>query len=159
MSKSEALTLKSTFGGEDVPPFSKAAWPYYWITRVSALYAFEMEKRLKPMGLDVSRWRVLSSLREHGNLGVAEIADYSILKLNTTTKIVQRMVNEGLVTTRSSAVDARVTEVSLTEKGFAAAVEASHLANTVFERTFYDIKDREIDQMNGLLKRIFERFI
>ncbi|AXV18157.1 MarR family transcriptional regulator (plasmid) [Neorhizobium sp. SOG26] len=143
---------------DTVGPFSrKTDWPYYWVTRVSARYINEMEKLLKPAGLDVPRWRVLSSLREHSPLGVSEISDYCILKLNTTTKIVQRMVADGLVTTRSSPQDARVTEVSLTKKGEEAAIRASHFAEMVFDRTFADFKPDEIAQMNQLLKRLFEK--
>lgn len=145
-------------GPEPAYPFShKTEWPYYWITRVSARYTFEMEKLLKPAGLDVSRWRVLSSLREHGTLGVSEISDYCILKLNTTTKIVQRMTAEGLVATRGSRSDGRVTEVRLTKKGEKAAVRAAQFAQMVFDQTFSDFNPAEIAQINAVLKKIFDK--
>ncbi|MBL0375531.1 winged helix-turn-helix transcriptional regulator [Rhizobium sp. KVB221] len=141
-----------------VGPFSnKSDWPYYWLTRVSARYVGEMEKLLKPAGLDVSRWRVLSSLREHGTLGVKEISEFCILKLTTTTKIVQRMTADGLVTTRSSPQDGRVTEVQLTKKGEDAAIRAAHFAKTVFDRTFEGFQPDEIAQMNQLLRRVFDK--
>lgn len=142
--------VESTFSG-------KGDWPYYWVSRVSALYALELEKRLKPIGLDVSRWRVLASLLEHGGLGVSEISDYCILKLNTTTKIVQRMTAEGLVTTRGSPFDGRVTEVQLTEAGKEAALRAARIAQQLFERTFSDFEKDEIAQLNRLLKRLFAK--
>ncbi|TNB48527.1 winged helix-turn-helix transcriptional regulator [Martelella lutilitoris] len=139
-------------------PFqSKAEWPFYWITRVSARYTFEMDRLLKQQGLDVSRWRVLSSLREHGNLSVSEIAEFCILKLNTTTKIVQRMAAEGLVKTRVSPSDARVTEVSLTEAGAEAGLKAAKTASRVFERTFTDISEEDLRRVNQVLEEIFER--
>lgn len=145
-------------GQDMVGPFShKTDWPYYWITRVSARYINEMEKLLKPAGLDVPRWRVLSSLREHGALGVSEISEYCILKLNTTTKIVQRMAIDGLVTTRPSPTDARVTEVQLTPKGEDAAIRAAHFAQIVFDQTFADFSSAETAQINGLLKRVFDK--
>lgn len=145
-------------GQETVGPFEhKTDWPYYWITRVSARYISEMEKLLKPAGLDVPRWRVLHCLREHGALGVSEISEYCILKLNTTTKIVQRMTLDELVTTRSSPMDGRVTEVQLTDKGEEAAVRAAQFAQTIFDRTFSDFEQDEIAQINGLLKRVFDK--
>lgn len=140
-----------------VPFAHKTEWPYYWITRVSARYIAQMEAMLKPAGLDVPRWRVLSSLREHGALGVSEISDYCILKLNTTTKIVQRMVNDGLVVTRSSPQDGRVTEVSLTPEGEDAAVRAAHFAQVVFDQSFQDFSPEEISEINTLLKRVFDK--
>lgn len=39
-------------------------WPFYWISTVNSLYTQAMERRLKPFGLDVPRWRVLISLYE-----------------------------------------------------------------------------------------------
>ncbi|MFD2236561.1 MarR family winged helix-turn-helix transcriptional regulator [Aureimonas populi] len=138
---------------------SKAVWPYYWIARVNARYLLRMEELLKQDGLDISRWRVLSSLREHGTLGVSEISEYCILKLNTTTKIVQRMVAEGLVETRSSRSDGRVTEVTLTPQGAQMALRAADAARIVFERSFADFEPSEIAQINGLLKRVFDRLV
>lgn len=143
---------------EDAGRFSsKGTWPYYWIARVNARYLLRMEELLKRDGLDISRWRVLSSLREHGTLGVSEISDYCILKLNTTTKIVQRMVVDGLVETRPSRSDARVTEVTLTHRGEQMARRAADSARIVFERSFSDFEPGEISQINGLLKRVFDR--
>lgn len=111
---------------------AKGEWPYYWITRVSARYTLRLEEALKPRGLDVSRWRVLQSLHEHGALGVSDLADFAILRLNTTTKIVQRMVADGLLDTRVSRKDARVTEVLLTTKGRRQAEIARRLAHELF---------------------------
>lgn len=139
-------------------PFqSRTEWPFYWITRVSARYALEMDRLLKPQGLDVSRWRVLSALLEDEHLSVSEIADMCVVKLNTTTKIVQRMAGEGLVTTRISPSDGRVTEVSLTEAGIEAGLRAANCARHVFERTFNGIGEEDMKQVNRLLERIFDR--
>ena len=139
-------------------PFSaKHDWPYYWISRVNARYALELERLLKPHGLDVSRWRVLASLDEHGSLGVSEIAEYAILRLNNTTKIVQKMAADGLVQTRSRSADARVTEVSLTEDGKRQAKRARELAHTLFERSFRDVDAGELKMLNELLKKVFDR--
>ena len=77
--------------------FRKQDWPFYWITQVSARYMQVMEVRLKRIGLDVPSWRVLMCLHEDDWLSVSQIADYSIIKLNTATRIIQRMESQGLV--------------------------------------------------------------
>lgn len=139
-------------------PFStKRDWPYYWISRVNARYALQLESLLKPHGLDISRWRVLASLQEHGSLGVSEISEYAILRLNNTTKIVQKMAVDGLVRTRSRSADARVTEVSLTEDGERQATLARELAQKLFERSFRDVDAKELRMLNELLKKVFDR--
>ncbi|MHC9236401.1 MarR family winged helix-turn-helix transcriptional regulator [Pseudooceanicola sp. 502str34] len=137
--------------------FRKTEWPFYWITRTSARYFMALEKRLKPMGLDVPRWRVLMSLYEDEHLSVSEIADVCIIKLNTATKIIQRMVADGLVTTRSRPTDGRVTEVALTAKGDAKRREARAIADSVFEAAFSDLTVEERQLLNGLTERVFHR--
>jgi len=143
--------------GQIEAAFHKSEWPYYWITRVNARYVLAVEKALRPIGLDVPRWRVLSSLTEDAYLSISEISDFCIIRLNTTTKIIQRMTTDGLVTVRSRKADARVTEVTLTEEGRAQARRARVLVEAVFQCSFADIGSEELAQMNSLLKRVFDR--
>jgi DNA-binding MarR family transcriptional regulator len=132
-------------------------WPYYWISRVNAQYALVLEQQLKPQGINLSRWRVLSSLYEHGSLGVSEIADFAILRLNTTTKVVQKMAAEGLVKTQVSASDARITQVSLTEEGRRQAVFARAVAQKILEASFSDVSKADRERLNKILDRVATR--
>ncbi|MGR3366521.1 MAG: MarR family transcriptional regulator [Sagittula sp.] len=59
----------------------------------------------------------MMSLYEDQYLPVSEIAAFSAQKLNTTTKVIQRMIKDELVATRVRPSDGRVTEVRPTEKG------------------------------------------
>ncbi|QPM90341.1 MarR family winged helix-turn-helix transcriptional regulator [Pseudooceanicola algae] len=148
---------QSDAGGKTGPErdFQKQDWPYYWITRTSARYLLAMEKRLKAAGLDVPRWRVLMTLYEDEHLSVSEISEVCIIKLNTATKIIQRMVADDLVTTRPRARDARVTEVALTPKGDARRHEAHAIAEQVFAASFGDFSVEEQVLLNAMLQRVF----
>ncbi|QOL79519.1 MarR family winged helix-turn-helix transcriptional regulator [Pseudooceanicola spongiae] len=137
--------------------FRKQDWPFYWLTRTSARYFMTMEKRLKSVGLDVPRWRVLMSLFEDEHMSVSEIAEVCIIKLNTATKIIQRMVADGLVTTRARPTDARVTEVTLTPLGDARRREARAIADVVFAGAFQDLDAEEQRVLNTLMERVFHR--
>ncbi|MDJ0933099.1 MarR family winged helix-turn-helix transcriptional regulator [Breoghania sp.] len=79
--------------------------------------------------------------------------------LSTTTKIVQRMTAEGLAITWISPSDGRVTEVSLTDADLEAVLRAANTAKRVCERTFSEISEDEMKQVNQVLKKIFERLI
>lgn len=135
----------------------KRNWPFYWISRVNGRYVQVLERRLKPINLDMPRWRVLMSLHEDGYLSVSEIADYSVLKLNTATKIVQRMMADGLVTTRVRPTDGRVTEVTLTPKGDEMRRLALLQAVNILNASFVNISDDELAALNGLLEKVFDR--
>lgn len=133
----------------------KKDWPFYWVSRVNARYVHVLERRLKPLDLDMARWRVLMSLHEDEHLSVSEIADYSVIKLNTATKIIQRMIADGLVVTRVRPTDGRVTDVCLTPEGDRLRQLARKEADQVFSSTFVNISPKELAQLNGLLEKVF----
>ncbi|MCO6187712.1 MarR family winged helix-turn-helix transcriptional regulator [Rhizobium sp. L1K21] len=133
----------------------KKDWPFYWVSRVNARYVNVLEKRLKPLNLDMARWRVLMSLYEDEHLSVSEIADYAVIKLNTATKIVQRMIADGLVVTRVRPNDGRVTDVCLTPEGDRLRRLARQEADQVFTSSFVNITPEELTRLNGLLEKVF----
>lgn len=133
----------------------KKDWPFYWVSRVNARYVNVLERRLKQLDLDMARWRVLMSLYEDEHLSVSEIADYAVIKLNTATKIVQRMIADGLVVTRVRPNDGRVTEVCLTPEGDRMRRLARKEADHVFASSFVNITPDELAQLNGLLEKVF----
>lgn len=134
--------------------FNMEEWPFYWLTRFTGRYIRQMELVLKPIGLDVPRWRVLMTLRNKEVLSVSEIADHAIVKLPTMTKIVQRMQAEGLVECRQSAADGRVTQVLLTAAGATAGQKAWEAANKIYERAFEDLSKKDVATLNKLLRTI-----
>jgi DNA-binding MarR family transcriptional regulator len=136
-------------------PQTKKTWPFYWISRVDQRYVQVLEKRLKPMGIDAPRWRVLMSLREDTYLSVSEIAEFSAMRLNTTTKVVQRLIADGLVTTRVRPTDARATEVSLTPEGERMGALALIEVRDIFELAFRSVTDKEMEVLNSILEKVF----
>jgi DNA-binding MarR family transcriptional regulator len=136
-------------------PQAKKTWPFYWISRVDQRYVQVLEKRLKPMGIDAPRWRVLMSLREDTYLSVSEIAEFSAMRLNTTTKVVQRLIADGLVTTRVRPTDARATEVTLTAEGERMGALALVEVRDIFELAFRSVTDKEMEALNTILEKVF----
>lgn len=139
----------------DLSRFAKEDWPFYWISRVNARYVQVLEKRLKPIGIDVPHWRVLISLYESQYLSISEIAEMSTMRLNTTTKVVQRMISDGLVTTRVRPTDGRVTEACLTEKGDRLRALALTEARQVFDLSFPTVSLAERAALNSVLSKVF----
>lgn len=138
----------------DTPTHLKSNWPFYWISQINAAYAEALERRIRPLGIDIPRWRAMISLYEDSHLSVSEIADYSAQKLNTTTKVIQRMLADGLVTTRVRPTDGRVTEVCLTDKGDALRKQALAEARKLFDLTFANLSPEEIEALNATLSNV-----
>jgi DNA-binding MarR family transcriptional regulator len=97
------------------------------------------------------------SLYEDEFLSVSEIADFSAQKLNTTTKVVQRMLQDGLVTTRVRPTDGRVTEVCLTPNGDRLRKAALEEARMIYGFTFADLSPEQVADLNLLLSRMLGR--
>ena len=134
----------------------KADWPFYWISQLNAAYSDALERRIKPIGIDIPRWRALISLYEDQYLSVSEIAEFSAQKLNTTTKVIQRMIKDELVKTRVRPSDGRVTEACLTEKGDRLRKLALAEARSIYEQTFAGIDPKRISELNKLMSEMHE---
>ena len=141
----------------DSPAHLRENWPFYWISQINAAYADALERRIKQHGIDIPRWRAMMSLYENEYLSVSEIAQFSAQKLNTTTKVIQRMLSDGLVTTRVSPQDGRVTEVCLTEKGESLRKEAFVEARYLFDTSFAEFSQDEIAILNQTLSAVLKK--
>lgn len=134
--------------------FHYVDYPYYWIARTEALYARQMEKILKPLGIDMHSRRVLMVLQIHGMNTVSQLAERSTLKLPTLTRILQRLKASGLIATCTSAQDARVTEVTITEQGLQCVHQIHEATRNVFAKSYEGMTDTQLRQLMALLEQI-----
>lgn len=154
------MSETSEQGRPDRADFHIDCWPFYWIARVTGRYLQEMEAALKPIGLDVPRWRALSVLSEFDPASVSEIADHAIVKLSTMTRILQRMAEDGLVELRARSSDGRVTEASLTARGREAAAAAWLEADRLYRRAFGSasspVDTPRVVKLNQQMRQLFD---
>lgn len=137
--------------------FHRVEWPFYWIVRVTGRYFQTMESELERLGIDVPSYRVLMTLYEDRHVSISAIADACVIKLNTATRIVQRMAGAGLVQTQPSKTDRRVTEVSLTPKGEVLRHQAWSIAERVRDKAFSGVSQADRTALNRLLAGVFDR--
>jgi DNA-binding MarR family transcriptional regulator len=128
--------------------------PFFLMNRAASAYALAMERALRAVGEDIPRWRVLMLAYERGPISVGSIADLAVIKLSTTTKVAQRLRDEGLLKLRRSQRDARVTEVTLTAAGHRTARLVRTAASGIYRRAFHDASAAEIRTLNRLLARV-----
>jgi DNA-binding MarR family transcriptional regulator len=138
------------------PDFVKEEFPFYWLARVYGVYTLQMEQALKTVALDIPTWRTLFILNEHGSSSMSEISLHAIAKLSTVTKIVYRMKAEGLVETRTSPQDARVTVVELTDAGRDAIARSKLAIQHIFARSFDGLTPLQIRKLNESLQLILD---
>lgn len=99
----------------------------------------ELSQRLKELNVQVETWRVLQSLRASEELTMRELADIVLMNPPTLTKLVDRMVADGLVQRQLASEDHRRVNLVLTDIGL-------ELSNKIAERVEAQ-NDRIIQEM------------
>ncbi|CDO37943.1 MarR family winged helix-turn-helix transcriptional regulator [Novosphingobium sp. KN65.2] len=135
--------------------FEIHSWPFYHLARLTAIYQQRMDASLKPLGVDVPRWRVLALLQKHDKCTITQLSMEAVTKVSTMAKIIQRMTAEGLITTQPSAEDARSTEVMLSERGSQLLEIVQEKVSRIGRQAFHDVADQEIDDLNRLCERMY----
>jgi DNA-binding MarR family transcriptional regulator len=80
-------------------------------------------EELRRRGASLPVWRVLAALSARPGETVTGLAEACLLQQPTMTKLLDRMVRDGLVTRSQDARDRRVIRVALTPEGEAKAAE------------------------------------
>jgi DNA-binding MarR family transcriptional regulator len=150
---SNKLTAKQK-GDPLAPNFTLDDSPFYAMNRAIGFYDREMTRMLKAVGVDIPRWRILMLAHERGPISVSEIAEYAVIKQSTTTRVVQRMCRDRLITVEARATDARVTEVALTASGQAAVVRIRQAASKVYVKAFREFEPADVTVLLDLLHKI-----
>lgn len=141
----------------DIENFDRREWVFYWITIVGAKYEQNLETHLKNEGLDIPSWRVLMLMHPDKPRSVSFLANQSIIKQSTMTRIVYRMQDRDLVTVKTSKEDGRVSVVSATDKGYKLRQKAWKLVKQSTNEIFEGIENNKIDELNTNLSLIFNR--
>ena len=136
--------------------FDLENFPYYWVSQVHAQYVQNVDHALKKYGLVNSRRRILLALKFRPHASVSDLSEMVVSKMSTTTKIVYRLKDEGLVDTYSCEDDARITRVVLTEKGDQMTQKINDLTNVVLEQSFDGLTPLQIEKMMESLQHIFK---
>lgn len=89
----------------------------YLLARASHLISSEFHEQLRRRGIAVPVWRVLASLVGNEGETVTGLAETCLLQQPTMTKLLDRMVRDGLVRRAQDTRDRRVVRVALTERG------------------------------------------
>jgi DNA-binding MarR family transcriptional regulator len=142
-------------GDPEFPDFQLADSPLYLIVRTAGRYAQELENALDASGMDLLSWRALMIVNEVSPSSVSEIAERSVTRLSTMTRVVQRLEKKSLVKLSRRRSDARVTEVHLTPLGKRCVERERRTAGEIYRRAMRDFSAADVAVLNGFTRRIF----
>lgn len=93
-----------------------AAVPYL-VARAGARMGQAFAKALKPFDLSLSEWRVCASLGNKPYQSLSELVTHAAVDTSTLSRIVDRLVQQGLVSRQRSDLDGRAVRLCLTPEG------------------------------------------
>lgn len=94
--------------------------PDYVLHLLAAIHQFRdaaLDGRLKDLGLNVGRYRVLGVLNRFGACTMTEMSHFTAIDRTTLTRIADQLVVNTLVERQSSAKDRRQVLLALTDEG------------------------------------------
>ena len=129
----------------------------YLLARVSYVLSGEFHRQLRRRSVAVPVWRVLASLSGSRGETVTGLAEVCLLQQPTMTKLLDRMVRDGLVTRSQDARDRRVVRVALTPRGETLAAELIAAARQHEATVLARFPEMEALNLKGMLRTVLER--
>jgi DNA-binding MarR family transcriptional regulator len=129
----------------------------YLLARASHLISAEFHEQLRRRGISVPVWRVLASLVGSTGETVTGLAEACLLQQPTMTKLLDRMVRDGLVKRSQDTRDRRVVRVVLTARGEMLASDLVQAAKQHEAEVLARHPEAEAMAIKSLLRAIVSR--
>jgi MarR family transcriptional regulator, organic hydroperoxide resistance regulator len=136
------------------PEFRLGVSPFYLMAHADFDYHEDMSTVLEKHGVNRSMYRIMTVLREHESANIGFLAERSLTKRNTASRIIERMVAKELVKAFPNPDDSRITEVTLTQRGKDLLNSLTPIVGRQFQRAIDGIDNEELEQLVRILQKI-----
>ncbi|MFW2852197.1 MarR family winged helix-turn-helix transcriptional regulator [Sphingomonas sp. TX0543] len=136
------------------PDFRLENSPFYLMAHADFKYHEDMDIVLHKHGVSKPIYRVMTVLREREPASIGAIAEAALTKRSTISRIIDRMVEQGLACTAPNADDQRVTEVTLTPAGHETLRTLTPIVGRQFNRAMDGVSDSDIARLLATLQKI-----
>ena len=128
----------------------------YMIASINRQLEDELEERLRPGGVPIEQYRILEVLDASEPVAMGEIAQQSLIEAPTLTKIIDKMVAEGLVYRAPDPNDRRRVLI-LTAAGGKALFKRLRGVSTAQEQRIVDLLEGDkAAALRSLLKELIQ---
>lgn len=122
----------------------------------SQLISAEFHAVARSHGFSVSEWRVLASLAGFDSISTGQLAQISLMKQPTLTRLLDRMVRNGHVGRLDHDGDRRVTLVRITPAGGRTVAKLMDLAREHERRVLEPFGLKRAQALKATLRRMIE---
>lgn len=129
----------------------------YIIASVNKQLEDELQERLRAVGMPIEQLRILEVLAAGDGLPMGELASQALVEPTTLTKIIDRMVADGLVLRMLDAQDRRRVLIGLAPAGRASFRRLSRITTSQEARIAKRVPKAKLMELRGLLREVIER--
>jgi MarR family transcriptional regulator, organic hydroperoxide resistance regulator len=124
---------------------------YFRFVRLQQRVIAEMTQTLKPIGLSIPQFDVLSTLTEQQGLSQSDLAQRLYVTKGNVSGLIDRLVDAGYVERRSAPGDRRSNALFLTPAGETAASEGIRLQKAFVAETLGKLAPADLKLLDGIL--------
>ncbi|WP_181702454.1 MarR family winged helix-turn-helix transcriptional regulator [Chthonobacter albigriseus] len=128
----------------------------YIIATVNKQLEDELQERLRPAGVPIEQLRILEVLNSANGRPMGELATKALIEPTTLTKIVDRMVSDGLVFRAPDPSDRRRVLIRIAPGGKTLFRRLDRITTAQEERLQRQIPAAKLDELRRLLTEIME---
>lgn len=128
----------------------------YIIASVNKQLEDELQERLRAVGLPIEQMRILKVLADSDGLAMGELATQALVEPTTLTKIIDRMVAEGLVTRLLDAEDRRRVLIALAAGGKLVLRRLTRITTSQEARLSKRVPKAKLHELRTLLRGLAE---
>jgi MarR family transcriptional regulator, organic hydroperoxide resistance regulator len=135
-------------------PATEASSPdrvYFRFIRLQQRVFGEMTQTLKPLGLSIPQFDVLSTLTEQEGLSQSDLAARLYVTKGNVSGLIDRLVEAGYVERHAAPADKRSHSLRLTETGRAKALEGIRLQRAFVAETLGKLAASDLKCLDGAI--------
>jgi DNA-binding MarR family transcriptional regulator len=126
------------------------------LAQASALISEEFHQVVHASGFSVSEWRVLGTLAGGKLISIGGLAQITVTKQPTITRLLDRMESKGYIERIAHDTDRRITLVRITEQGQKTVTKLIAQAKEHEQRVLEPLGPDHAEELKIMLKRIIE---
>ena len=129
------------------------------LAQASELISAEFHAVARQQGFSVSEWRVMASLAGSEPISIGQLAQVTVTKQPTVTRLLDRMELRGQVERLPHESDRRITLVRITEKGLTAVQHLMELAREHELRVLEPFGLRRAEELKHTLRQMIDQHV
>lgn len=139
-------------------PFAAGDYVLHLLAIISQFRDSTLDRRLRPLGLNISRYRAIAVLRRFGSSTMTEIANFTGMDRTTLTRIADQLVTAGWAERMSEAKDRRQVLLRLTDAGHETAAKAVKILVDVNAQFLKSLPDVDLRATARVLVEVVDNF-